>query len=506
MTRARAVRPWLLGVGCAVLLAGPTVLSFFTGGYFPEAQAWAGLIAWLLVALAVLVAPETLPRGRPAWLALGGLALLGGWTLLSMIWAPIAGNAYHAGQLVMLYVGALLAATLLLRAPAARRASEPALAAGALIVVAYGLAGRLLPGVLHYARSVSAEGRLEQPLTYWNAMGELAALGFVLSAAMAGDRSRPPALRLLAAAAAAPLGLGLYLSFSRGALFACVAGLIAVIVVAPRREQLTAVLRAVAFGAVAAASAATFKGVTALSGAVSTREREGAIVLGLLVVLTAAAGLAHTLLIRRETPGPLPLPRDAALIATGIIAAGLALAIVVGAHESSGSSQTLSGGATRLTSLQSNRYDYWSVALRAFASQPVHGVGAGGWGVYWLQWRTIREGAQDAHSLELQTLAELGIVGLALLLTFFIGVALAVRRVVRSGLPCAATVGALVAYLVHSPLDWDWQMPAVTLIAIVLCGAMLAAAEDARPVAQSASAMRGASRRKIQTANTQTAA
>ena len=67
------------------------------------------------------------------------------------------------------------------------------------------------PGVLHFARSVSAEGRLEQPLTYWNAMGELAALGFVLATRVAGAVDRPAAVRLAATAAAAPLAMGLYL-------------------------------------------------------------------------------------------------------------------------------------------------------------------------------------------------------------------------------------------------------------------------------------------------------
>jgi O-antigen ligase len=216
------------------------------------------------------------------------------------------------------------------------------------------------------------------------------------------------------------------------------------------------------------------------------------------------------------------LPRRAGVVATAVICAGLAMAIVVGAHESSGTSPALSGGATRLTSLQSNRYDYWSVALRAFAAEPVHGVGAGGWSVEWLKWRTVSEGAQDAHSLELQTLAELGIVGALALLAFIGGVAAAARRALDVA-PAAAAgpVAALVVYLAHSPLDWDWQMPAVTLVAMVLAGGVLALADTTRPASpvagaaeaggaggetdQSASAMRGASRRKIQTANPHTA-
>jgi hypothetical protein len=497
------IRAGVLTVARLVLLAAPTALAFFTGGYFPQARAGAGLVAWALVAVALICSDGPWPRGRAFWLATGGLALFAGWTLLSITWAPIAGDAYHAGQLVMLYLGALLAAVLLLATPSARRWVEPALAAGVLIVIGYAMSERFLPGLLHFARSASAEGRLEQPLTYWNAMGELAALGLVLAARIAGDRIRPTWLRVAAAGAIAPLGMGLYVTFSRGALFACAAGLIALVVIMRRREQLWAALRAVAFGALAALSAATFRGVTALSGSLSARERDGAIAIALLVLVTALAAIAQYLLGRREG-GVLVLPRRSPLIATGVIVVGLALAIVVGAHENRGT-PLLSGGATRLTTLRSNRYDYWSVALRAFGTEPFHGVGAGGWSVYWLRWRTISEGAQDAHSLELQTLAELGLVGLALLVVFLSGVAAGAARALRALAPPAGAVAALVTYLAHSPLDWDWQMPAVTLVAIVLAGEVLAIAAAAAPD-QSSSAIRGASRRKIHTASTQTAA
>lgn len=468
------MRAGALSAARLVLLGGATALAFFAGGYFPEAQAWAGLAAWGLVALAASLGPVRLTASRAAWLAFGGLALLAAWTLLSITWAPLAGGAYHAGQLAMLYLGALLAATLLLREARARRWVEPALAAGAVIVTGYGIAGRLLPGLLHYARSVSAQGRLEQPLTYWNAMGELAALGFVLCAGIAGDRTRPAVLRAVALGGTAPLGMALYVSFSRGALFACVAGLVFLIALAPRREQLWAVVRAVGFGALASVAAAPFHAVTGLSGGLATRERQGAVVLVLLVLIVAVAGLSEHVIRRRQaTAGPLRLPRHTGPIAVGVICAGLALAIVVGAHETAGLPR-LSGGATRLASLQSNRYDYWSVALRAFASEPLRGVGAGGWSVDWLRWRTIRDFAQDAHSLELQTLAELGLVGLALLVAFLGGVALAARRALRSPLAPTAAIAGLVTYLAHSPLDWDWQMPAVTLVAVVLAGFVLA--------------------------------
>lgn len=459
-----------------VLLAGPTVLAFFAGGFFDAPRIWAGLVAWALVGVAAIVCPRPLPQRLGAKLALIGLALLAAWTLLSFTWAPVAGRAYHAGQLAVLYAGVLLAAVALLRTPRLQRAVEPALAAGVLIVVGYGLSGRLVPGLLHFARSVSAQGRLEQPLTYWNAMGEVAAIGVVLAARLAGDITRPRALRLVAAAAAAPLGMGLYLTFSRGALFACVAGLLTLIVIAPQRAQAGAVARGLAAGLLAAAACAPFAGVTALAGPLATRERDGAITLAALFVITLAAALAHWRLTAHESRGQLRLPRRAPRLALVAICAGLALAIVVGAKE--GSAQPLGAGSTRLVTLQSNRYAYWRVALRVFAQAPLVGVGAGGWAVYWLRWRPFTEGAQDAHSLELQTAAELGIVGLALLAAFLAGVGLSARAAVRAAPGLAAgPVAGCVVWVVHSPLDWDWQMPAVTLIALLLGGLLLALAE-----------------------------
>jgi hypothetical protein len=472
--RSSAAR-WLLLAPGIVLLAGPTALAFFSGGYFDEARAWAGLAAWALVVLAVLLEPGALPRSRAAWLGLGGLAALGAWTLLSITWAPTRGSAYHAGQLAFLYVGALLVAAALLRNPRLRLAAEPALAAGALVVIGYGISERLLPGVLHFHRSLSAEGRLEQPLTYWNAMGALAALGFVLCARVAGDRTRRVLLRAAAAGAGAPLGMGLYLSFSRGALFACAAGLVALIVAAARTEQLRGLLTVVVAGGLAAAAVAPLRGLTALAGSETTREGQGAIALAALVVIVILAVTTQWWIARREQGSALRLPRRARLIALAVICAGLGLAIAVGAKE--GTRRPLSGGATRLVRLQSNRYDYWRVAVRAFRAEPVHGVGAGGWAVWWLRYRDIDDFAQDAHSLPLQTLAELGLVGLALLLAFLGGIALAARDAHRADpAPAAGPIAGFVVWVAHAPLDWDWQMPAVTLVAMVLGGALLATA------------------------------
>jgi len=462
----------VVGLAAAILLAGPTVLSFFTGGYFDVPREWTGVIGWALVVLGVALVPRPFAFSRPFVLATGGLALFAAWTLLSIVWAPIAGLAYTAGEIVALYLGVLLAAAALLSVRRAQRLAEPALATGILVVIGYGLSERMLPGLLHFARSAGADGRLEQPLTYWNAMGELAAIGIVLAARIAGDATRGSRLRIAAAMSVAPLGMGLYLSFSRGALFACAAGLVALIVLAPSRQQLRAALVAIATSVLAGVAAGPFSAITSLAGTESTREREGIAVLALLIVVAALTALLHHRQVAGTSEAALRLPRRAGWIALAVVCVGLAVAIVAGAKESS--SAPLGSGASRLTTLQSDRYSYWRVAMRIFGQQPLRGVGAGGWSAAWLRYRPHNVGAQDAHSLPLQTMAELGTVGLILLLAFLGGVALAAQQALarRPGL-AAGPIAGVVAYVAHSPLDWDWQMPALTLVAIVLAGLLL---------------------------------
>jgi O-antigen ligase len=133
----------------------------------------------------------------------------------------------------------------------------------------------------------------------------------------------------------------------------------------------------------------------------------------------------------------------------------------------------------RLGSLESNRYAYWGVAIRdGFAKRPLNGLGAGGFSVAWLQHRSIRERTRVAHSLYIETLAELGLVGFALLAVFYGGIAASGRRAYRADpLFAAGPAAALVTYAAHAAVDWDWEMPALTLVAIALAGLLIAAAD-----------------------------
>ena len=83
-------------------------------------------------------------------------------------------------------------------------------------------------------------------------------------------------------------------------------------------------------------------------------------------------------------------------------------------------------GAQRLASVQSNRYAYWKVAVASFADHPLQGEGSGSFRAIWLREREFREVIRDAHSLYLETAAELGLVGL-------LSLALLVARLRRRG-------------------------------------------------------------------------
>ncbi len=465
-----------------MLLAGPTALAFFTGGYFDEARLWATIAAWALVAVGALASPAPLPRGRAARAAIAGLVALGAWTAASFAWAPLAGAVQDDLEITVLYLGALLAAAALVRGAGAGRAVEPALAAGAVIVIGYGLAERFLPGLLHYARSFTAGGRLEQPLTYWNAEGALAAIGLVLCARLLGDVTRPAPVRVAAAAASPLLGAGVYLSFSRGAIAAGVAGLIVVVAAAPTWAQARGAILSLGAAILGAAACGPFRGVASLHGSLPARERDGLIALALMVVIAGATGVAAARLVAAERPGraridPLPSAALARRIAAGMVGL-IVLGMVVGALAEHQDPRQFGASAGRLTEIGSYRANYWAVAARAFVHHPLDGLGAGGFRVAWLRERTIPIAAQNVHSLELETAAELGLVGLAALALLLGGAAGAFRRAYRERpVLVAGWCGAATVWLLHSAIDWDWQMPALTLVAVVLAGAAMGAAE-----------------------------
>jgi hypothetical protein len=117
------------------------------------------------------------------------------------------------------------------------------------------------------------------------------------------------------------------------------------------------------------------------------------------------------------------------------------------------------------------RTETWRQAWRDFEDHPALGSGAGTFELYWLQHRTTPGNVRDAHSLYLEVLAELGPVGL-LLLVAALGVPLLAVGRARFHAYGPGAFAAYLAFLLHAGVDWDWEMPAVTIVGL-FCGAAL---------------------------------
>ena len=478
------MRRAVLLCGAAVLAIGPTLIAFFAGGYYDKPRLVGAGVAWLLVLVAAVLSPRPLPTSWPGRAALGGLVLIWLWTALSLTWAPLGGTATDSVTRLLLYVGALLAACALLRDHRSVRVAEGLFAFGSVAVIGYGLVGRLVPGIVDLSRSAKAGGRLEQPITYWNAEGALAAMGLVLCARLAGDGSRPVQVRALAAACCAPLGLGVYLSYSRGAIVAAAVGLVVLLAASPTWSQLRSTGVALVAGSVAALCSTGFPGVASLEGTLAERETDGAAMLAILVALMLAAYVSQAWMANAErrhaiAAFPAGIARRLPVIAAVMVALALAGLVAGGLGERGGTERlSAQGGAGRLTSVKSRRYDYWRIGLQTFADHPLKGAGPGGFAVAWLRERPVDEGALQVHSLPLEMAAELGIPGLLGLALFIVGTGAAARRALRSrpGL-AAGSCAAVTVWLLHASIDWDWQLPAVTLPALIMAGALIAISE-----------------------------
>jgi O-antigen ligase len=184
------------------------------------------------------------------------------------------------------------------------------------------------------------------------------------------------------------------------------------------------------------------------------------------------------------------LPRAVVLVGGGLVVIAVVVALVraggpAGAvREFSGAGPTAKASENRrLLSLSgSSRAQYWHVAWREYTDAPWLGSGAGSFQRRWLRSRPAALPVLDAHSLYLETLAEVGPVGLALLATC-LALPLAAAILARGHPLAPPASGGYVAFLVHAAQDWDWELPAVTLAGIVCAAALLLLAETApRPV------------------------
>jgi O-antigen ligase len=481
----RAV-PFLLGA------LAPGILAADQGGYWPTSWGWTAIaLAWV-GALALVLRAGRIGGAETVFVL--ALAALTGWTAISLLWTSSTTQTVLSGERLLVYVVAAATVAGAIRS-AAYRGLLWGVWAGATADCAYGLATRLLPDRLG-STDVVAGFRLSAPVGYWNGLGLLAALAAILALGLAAF-GRPSALRPLAAASLPLILPTLYLTFSRGAWLALAVALAAVLVLSDRRLALLVSLLVLAVpSAVAVWLLERAKPLHVTTETLSAQVRAGHPLLWQLPLLALGAAALCGLLVFAGGAVTVP-PTIRAAFGWGLAAAGAAAIVLVVvhyggptqvAHHARDSFEGVTPGGTdldsRLFSLSSNgRVHQWHIALDEWRGHRALGGGAGTYAQHWAAAGHGNSQILNAHSLYLETLAELGPVGLALLALALAAPLVAAVRARRRALVPIAT-GAYVAFLVHAAYDWDWQLAGVTVAALFCAGASLAAARDGgRPLA-----------------------
>lgn len=492
------IRP-VVGALAALPAALTLYLSFASGGFFPDATGFAVVLLSLVLVVRVTLAERPFAGvSGPVLVAGGALILLATWTLLSGIWSGSPARALLEFDRTLLYLLALVTlATLPVTGPRLEWALR-AFAGAVTVVCLAGLVSRLLPDVLATEPSALVE-RLSYPVSYWNALGLLAAVAVIVCLHLTSGPGQPRAVRALGAGAIPLLAATLLLTFSRGAIVVAVLGAFTYLVLGRPRGLLATAL---AVGPTTALALAAAYGAELLSSETPTAPAaiaQGHELAPVLLGCALAAGLIRLaltpvddLLERRSerlaaarsavTRGT-RLAGVAAMAAVALVTLLLALDLPDRMERQytrfvEGDSLATAATRDRLTSLANNgRLDHWGVAVDAFGAAPLRGQGAGTYQIIWSRDRDSGFNVLDGHSLYLESLAELGVVGLALLavaLLTLVG-ALVVRARGRNRSLYAAVLAAVLAWAVHAGVDWHWEMPAVTAWVFALGGLGIAA-------------------------------
>lgn len=443
----------------------------------------------------------TLPRPFNASAGLLFVVLFGGLTALSVGWS-IVPNASMLGALRIISYGCVLALAGLIAQTQQQRAREIALgvAFGALIISLYALCSRVFPGLYP---STDDFARLRLPFGYWNAVGSVAAIGFVL-ALWAGTRARESrTVEIASFPAGGLLFAALMLSQSRAALLALVVGLGIWLLIVPRRLRSAAWLLAVAAVAgVLVAWAYSRPGLTTDQLPLAVRQSIGWKLLVGLLLMSLVLGAAGWWIRRRRLDRPLTgearrgvgklmliLLAISPFVLAALIAVGTnrGLATITDAPKDlfTTSATAPSNSPSRLTQTNSLRGRYWSEAWKIFNDHTLHGTGGDTFGVARLPYRQDLLYAAHAHGMVPQVAGDLGVLGLLILLGLTIAWLIAALRLAGASrrapwrwldnaddvrLASVALMVSAIVFGVHSGLDWVWFLPGVAYFGLVGAG------------------------------------
>jgi hypothetical protein len=452
------------------------------------------LVVWLvIVGVLVLGAAGRAVLGRPFYWATGLILALALFSAFSSLWSGSVELSVIEADRVLVYLGFFLATFVIAQTGQRRQRFGEGIAIGLAGLALAALASRLLPDFWSVSEGPGSGPRLSYPLGYWNADGVIFGMATALML-WSSRRSLIAALRWAAVACLPAILLALYLTYSRGGLLALLIACGCLIVLSRDRLWLLATLAIGSLGALPALLAVQSRRSLADNLADTHIAGQGVTVLLILLAGTALALGLFALLRRLErgegavTGRAIDLSRDPKVlkgVALALAVIGIGAAIAVGGRAWDQFSQPdikfpgqpeqhfgeLSGAG---------RSEFWNVALDAFDEKPVLGHGAGTYRFSWHQLRDNSVTNRDAHSLYLQALAELGVVGGALvlgLMGFLVWTGFATWRAARGARRelYAVLLGLCLAFAVGSAIDWFWQVALVGAVFFLAAGVLVAA-------------------------------
>jgi Flp pilus assembly protein TadD len=495
--RLGALAPIVAGYALPFLLV--LYLALEGGGYDAIVRGEIGIAAWWLVLLGSAVGALPVARVTPAgWAALGLLLAFGAWTAIGIGGSESSERTVaEVGRIAMLL--GVVALAILAQGREGLRRTVHAVAAAIAVAGVVALLSRLNPEWFSNVDTSEhlAPDRLAFPLNYWNGLAALMALGIPLLLTSA-TQARYLLTSALAAAAIPAISLTAFFTLSRGGATETAIALIVLLALHPRRlTLLPTMLVSGAGSAILIAGANQRDALTEGIGSAAARN-QGDELLAMAIVVCAGVGLLQTAitLVARHGLGPrIELSRPRAQLATAV-AAALAIVIVLAAGvpgeisdrwEEFKEPAPASGGVERFESSSgSGRYQLWQAAVDANETEPLTGIGAGTFEYFWARDGTLSGFVRDAHSLYLESLAEVGIIGLAIILALLATViGTGIRRAssgkdIERRVLVAGATAASVAFVVAAAVDWVWEVTVIPVAFLLLAAAILGPSAETR--------------------------
>ncbi len=447
-----------------------------------------GLGIWWVLGLgfALGVLPRT-PVPRVRLLGVATLVLVAVWVTIGFGWTESAERTTAELGRIVAYAGVLLLPLALLDR-STWRAAVGGIVAAALLIAVLGVASRLFPGDFpkDLIRASFKGQRLSYPFHYWNAVGSWAAMAIALGLAWSAH-ARLLVGRMLALAAIPVAGVALYLTYSRSSVAGVALGVL--VVLAASRNRWVVLVHALAAGLGAGAGILAVRGAPQIAHATGSADAGRVILVLVLAALVCVAAAGATWALHGERWRLDRRPAFALLAGVlAVVAVAGAIALPSPARRAwdqfnedpfklgkqAGAEQT--DPAAHLSTLAGNRRNLWASALDAFAAHPA-GTGAGTFEFWWDRDARNAEFVRDAHSLYLESLAELGWPGfvlVALFLVTMLWLAIRARRHLRGppGIGASAgLIGAFAVFLLTAGVDWMWESTAVSVLALLAIAA-----------------------------------